>query len=254
MSETAPNQSRSESGARGLLVPSLLALAVFALLVSLGVWQLHRLAWKEDLIAKIDARAHGPAVAIPPQSAWASLRPDDYEYRHVSVSGRFEHDKEALVFRASGPGDGLSKPGYLVMTPLQLDDGSHVLIGRGFVPEESRDPAMRAAGQIEGEVTVTGLMRAPEPRNTFTPADTPAKNQWFTRDPLAIAAHFGLERSAPFSIDADATLLPGGLPRGGVTVVTIPNDHLSYALTWFGLAATLVVIFGLVVIRRTRRP
>jgi surfeit locus 1 family protein len=253
LSETTKKQSRSDSGWRGLLIPSFFALAVFALLVSLGVWQLHRLAWKEDLIAKIDARAHGPAVAIPPPGAWASLRPDDYEYRHVRVTGRFEHDKEALVFRASGPGDGLSKPGYLVVTPLRLDDGSHVLIGRGFVPEESRDPATRAAGQIAGEVTVTGLMRAPEPRNAFTPADAPAKNEWFTRDPLAISAHFGLERPAPFSIDADAAPLPGGLPRGGVTVVTIPNDHLSYALTWFGLAATLVVVFGLVVFKRARR-
>ncbi|MDB5650692.1 MAG: SURF1-like protein [Hyphomicrobiales bacterium] len=241
-------------GWRGLAIASAFALAGFALLVSLGVWQLQRLAWKEDLIAKIDARAHGAPVPLPSPAQWPSLKPDDYEYRHVTVSGQFEHDKEALVFRASGPGDGLSKPGYLVMTPLRLDDGSHVLIGRGFVPEDSRDPATRAAGQITGAVTVTGLMRAPEPRNAFTPADDPAKNEWFTRDPAAIAAHFSLERTAAFSVDADATPVPGGLPRGGVTVVTIPNDHLSYAFTWFGLAATLVAIFGLVVFRRVRAP
>jgi len=116
-----------------------------------------------------------------------------------------------------------------------------------------RDPATRPEGQAQGEITIIGLMRAAEPRNSFTPPDDPAKGVWFTRDPALAAAHFGLARTAPFSVDADASPVPGGWPRGGVTVIAIKNDHLSYALTWYGLAATLVVVCGLVVWRR-RRP
>jgi surfeit locus 1 family protein len=125
-----------------------------------------------------------------------------------------------------------------------------VLVTRGFVPEDKRDPSTRAAGQIAGEVTITGLMRAPEPRNAFTPADDPARGAWFTRDTGLIAAHLQLERAAPFSVDADATPNPGGWPRGGATVIAIKNDHLSYALTWYGLAATLVAVLALVMWRR----
>ena len=111
----------------------------------------------------------------------------------------------------------------------------------------------RSAGQIEGPVTLTGLMREPEGRNWFTPADDPATNQWFTRDPAAIAKAEGLGCTAPFSIDADASPIPGGLPQGGETVLDIPNNHLSYAMTWFGLALGLAGVFGVYAFR-TMRP
>lgn len=237
---------------RGLLLAGLVAAAAFAVLVSLGVWQMQRLTWKEGLIAQIEARSRAEPAALPPRADWPKLDPEAYEYRRVTVTGTFEHDREVQIFRASGPNAGLSQPGYLVVTPLRLADGSHVLVTRGFVPEAQRDPATRAAGQIAGAVTITGLMRGPETRNAFTPADEPTRNAWFTRDPALIARHLGLADAAPFTIDADATPVPGGLPRGGATVVTIKNDHLSYALTWFGLAATLVVVFGLVMLKRLR--
>lgn len=251
---SATGSSGRSAPGLGRIVAGVCALAVLGVLVSLGIWQLQRLSWKEGLIAQIDARSHAAPVAIPPEASWPALKPEDYEYRRVTLTGRFEHDKEALVFRAAGPGDILAQPGYLVVTPLRLADGAHVLVTRGFVPEASRDPATRAAGQIMGDVTLTGLMRAPEPRNWFTPPDDPAKNSWFTRDTAEIVQYFRLERAAPFSVDADATPVPGGLPRGGVTVVEIRNDHLSYALTWFGLAATLLVVLGLVLVRRRRGP
>ncbi len=235
------------------LVAGVLALAAFVLLVSLGNWQMRRLAWKEDLIAKIEARAHAAPQALPSESEWPSLKPDDYEYRHVSVTGVFEHDKETLIFRASGPNEGLSTPGYVVMTPLRLPTGAHVLIARGFVPEAFKEPQSRPQGQVQGPVTLSGLMRAPEARNGFTPADTPEKGLWYTRDPDAMAASLNLPRVAPFSLDADATPVPGGWPRAGVTVVKITNDHLSYALTWYGLAVTLVGLVGFVFWRNRRR-
>ena len=225
----------------GLLWPTLGTLLAAALLVSLGVWQLQRLAWKRAIIATIETRTVAPPVGLPPEADWATLDPAAIAYRHVTVTGTFEHDKEALVFRPldtprSGPFSGI---GNLVLTPLRLPSGAVVIVNRGFVPQERTDPASRAAGQIAGPVTLTGLMREPESRNGFTPADDPAHRLWYTRDPASIAAALGLERVAPFTIDEDRTAVPGGLPQAGETVLDIPNNHLSYALTWFGLAVGL---------------
>ena len=236
----------------GLAIAAGVALVAFAILIALGTWQMRRLAWKEDLLQKIETRMHAAPVALPPEAAWPKLEAEDYEYRHVAATGVFEHDKEALIFRASGPNEGLSVPGYVVMTPLRLASGAHVLVARGFVPEDRKKPETRPQGQVAGEVTVTGLLRAPEARNAFTPADDPAKGVWFTRDPALITSHFGLARPAPFSIDADATPVPGGWPKAGVTPVNIPNSHLSYALTWYGLAATLAAFCGFLLWRMRR--
>lgn len=210
------------------------------MLIGLGTWQLRRLAWKETLIRTIAERTTAPPVPLPPESDWPSLRPEDYAYRHVALTGTFDHAHEVHVFRplqnARGPAHGI---GDLILTPLRLGSGAAVIVNRGFVPADRLDPSTRAAGQVSGPVTVTGLMREPESRNAFTPADDPAKRQWFTRDPAAIAAAEHIERAAPFTIDADASSVPGGLPQGGETVLDFPNSHLSYAMTWFGLAAGL---------------
>ena len=234
----------------GLALAAGVALIAFVILIALGSWQMQRLAWKEELLQKIETRMHAAPAPLPGEAQWAGLDPDAYEYRHVTTTGVFEHDREALIFRASGPNDGLSQPGYVVMTPLRLASGAHVLVARGFVPDDRKDPVTRRAGQVTGEVSLTGLLRAPEPRNAFTPADDPAKNLWYTRDPALIASHFGLARAAPFSIDADPVPLPGGWPKAGVTPVNIPNSHLSYALTWYGLAATLAAFCGVLLWRR----
>lgn len=225
---------------RSLLSAALVTLCGIAVLVSLGVWQLQRLAWKEALIARIEARVHAPPAPLPPESDWPRRRPEDYEYRHVSLRGRFD-GRQALVFRGSGPEAG-EGPGYLVLAPLILPDGAAVIVNRGFVPGSASDAVAHAPPA--GEVAVTGLLREPEPRNLFTPADQPEKNLWFTRDPGTIAAHFGLSRAAPFSVDADFSGDPQALPRGGTTIVAFPNNHLSYALTWFGLALALAGVFG----------
>jgi surfeit locus 1 family protein len=224
---------------RGLLWPAVATLVGCVFLIFLGAWQLQRLAWKEGLIAEIAARAKAAVQPLPPLSQWAQLRPEDYEYRHVELDGVFENDKEALVFRpAGGPA---REPGYLVLTPLKLDSGAFVIVNRGFVPIDLKDPAAR--GEIEGRTHVTGLMRQPESRNFFTPADDPETGQYFTRDPALIAHHFGLAPAAPFSVDADLGPAPGGWPRGGASELTFPNNHLAYALTWFGLAVALAGVF-----------
>jgi surfeit locus 1 family protein len=232
-------------------LPLLLAALIAAGLMSgLGVWQLQRLAWKETLLAQIAARRDAPPAPPPQQADWAGLKPDDYDYRRVALRGVFDHAQESYLFRASATGAAGDGPGYEVLTPLRLSEGGTVIVNRGFVPAEKKDPATRAAGQIAGETKVTGLMRRPESRTSFIPADEPAKNLWFTRDPAALAAHWALADAAPFSVDADATENPGGWPRGGATVMKIPNNHLSYALTWFALAATLLAVTAAFILKR----
>ena len=250
-------EARQRQGWRTLVAPAVATLLATAILVGLGAWQVERLAWKEALLATIASRTHATPVPLPPQTAWPSLLPDDYAYRHVTATGTFDNAHEIHVFRplsdadAHGPAHGI---GDLVLVPFRLASGGSVIVNRGFVPADRLDPATRAEGLVEGETTITGLMREPEPRNSFTPADDPANDQWFTRDPAAIAAALKIDDDAPFSIDEDAGQAPGGLPQGGETLVDIPNNHLSYALTWFGLAFGLVGVFAAYAWRKLRSP
>ena len=138
---------------------------------------------------------------------------------------------------------GETTPGYFILTPLETSGGATVIVNRGFVPQELGDRSRRPDGLVSGEVTITGLMRAPQPRGLCTPADDPRKGIWFTRDPVTIAADLDLRRVAPFTIDADASPVPGRWPEGGHTVVSVPNNHLQYALTWFALALALLAVF-----------
>ena len=237
---------------RSLLWLGLFALLALSGLVGLGLWQLQRLAWKEDLIAEVDARVAAPPVDAPSSADWAKLAPSDYEYRHVRLSGVYEFRRQALVFRALEQARGrYSGPGYLVLTPLRLSDGAYVIVNRGFAPQALRDRVAAPAQDESDETIVTGLMRSSEPRNWFTPPDDPTHGQWFTRDPAAIATALGLERAAPFTIDADAGN-PGDLPQGGETILAFPNNHLGYAFTWFGMALALVGVFGVYAATRLR--
>jgi surfeit locus 1 family protein len=237
---------------------SLLWLALFtalglAALVGLGVWQLQRLAWKEALIAEVAARAAAPPVDAPPPADWASLAPADYEYRHVRLAGVYDFAHQALVFRAlDQPRGRFGGPGYLVLTPLRLADGSDVIVNRGFIPFDQKDRFAESQRQSSGPVVVNGLMRASEPRNWFTPPDDPVHGQWFTRDPGAIAAALKLPHAAPFTVDADAAGSPGALPQGGETILVFPNNHLAYAFTWFGMALALAAVSGAFAMTRLR--
>lgn len=249
MAVVTPNKARS------LILPGVATLVALAILIGLGTWQVERMAWKNGLIAQIEARAYGAPGAILPEDQWPAWRADRDEFRKVRVTGTFLHQDETPVYGlAPGEQQGAPLQGYYLMTPLQLADGAIVMVNRGIVPMELRDPARRPESRPQGEVTITGLVRAPEARNPFTPGDDPAKNQWFTRDPQAIAAAHNLQRVAPFLIDADATPNPGGWPRGGLTPLTLPNNHLQYAITWYGLALTLIGVFGAFAWKRLREP
>jgi surfeit locus 1 family protein len=207
------------------------AVLAFAGFLTLGVWQLQRLAWKEALIATVDARVSAAPAAPPGPRDWPRLAPDAYAYRHVRVSGVFDNSRETLVQAVTEAG-----PGFWVLTPLRADRGYQVLVNRGFVPAELAAPAARRAGEISGPTTVTGLLRPSEPHGGFLRANRPAAGRWYSRDVAEIARARGVAGAAPYFIDADATPNVGGWPRGGLTVIRFRNSHLAYALTWFALA------------------
>jgi surfeit locus 1 family protein len=227
------------------------AVLLAGLLAGLGVWQLERLHWKLNLIAQVDARVHAAAVPAPGPAAWPGIAAARDQYRHVTVKGHFLNQDESLTEAVTARG-----AGFWVMTPFVTDRGFTVLVNRGFVPTEKRDPQSRAAGQIAGETRVTGLLRMSEPGGGFLRANDPTHGRWYSRDVKAIAASHGLADVAPYFIDADATPNPGGLPVGGLTVTSFPNNHFGYALTWFGLAIMVLGGFGYLVydeIRLRRR-
>ncbi|ASY72879.1 SURF1 family protein [Sinorhizobium fredii] len=211
---------------------SIIGLLLVAGLLALGTWQVKRLSWKLDLIARVEERIHAAPVPPPSRSDWANVGAVRDEYRRVRVRGRFLDDKETLVYAATELG-----AGYWVMTPLALSDGTTVLVNRGFVPADKRSPAARSRGQTTGDTTVTGLMRMDEPEGSLLRSNKPREDRWYSRDVGAIAAARGLSDVAPYFIDADATSNPGGLPVGGLTRVVFSNNHLVYAVTWYCLAA-----------------
>lgn len=215
----------------------LAGLAVTGVFLALGTWQVERRIWKLDLIARVEARIHAEPVPAPGPEEWPGLTGASAEYRRVRLTGRFAHDRATLVQALTERG-----AGFWVMVPLVADRGFTVLVNRGFVPGQARERAARAAGEPEGALTVTGLLRLSEPGGGFLRANDPGADRWFSRDVAAIAAARGLGRGsdgeplAPYFIDADAAPNPGGLPLGGLTVVAFPNNHLVYALTWYALA------------------
>ena len=218
------------------VVVIMMTVILTGLLLALGTWQVKRLSWKLDLIQQVEQRAHAAPVDPPAPSQWASLtNPADYEYRRVRVAGIFRHQDEVQVYTVSDLG-----PGYWVMTPLQRDDGSLVIVNRGFVPSDKRDPSTRLEGELPARVEIVGLMRAPETGGLFLRTNDPQNNRWYSRNIAQIADAKSLGTVAPFYVDADATPNPGGLPIGGKTMLVFPNNHLSYAITWYVLAAMTV--------------
>lgn len=231
------------------LVVLTLAAILFTGFFALGYWQIERRAWKLDLIERVDARAHGDVVGAPARADWDHVSRARDEYRKVSVTGTYRNDLESQVYTATDYG-----AGYWVMTPLVRDDGTIVMINRGFVPTEHRDPASRNDGMVEGEVTVTGLLRMDEPVGTFMRDNVPEDDRWYSRDVRAMARKRGLDANgvAPYFIDGDGAETPAKLPIGGLTRISFPNNHMSYALTWFGMAA-LTLVAAWIVLRPKRR-
>lgn len=216
------------------------------ILLSLGTWQVNRLHWKESLLADIASRGAAQAIDVAElERLLAAGEPIDY--RHATVSGRYLNDKERH-FLATFEG----QSGFYLYTPLELADGRYLFVNRGFVPYDRKDPATRPQSLMIGPQTVTGLARAEltEKPSSLVPDNDEGANIFYWKDLVRMAASTGLpeDRVLPFFLDADATPVAGGLPKGGVTQIDLPNNHLQYAITWYGLALALaaVAIAGLV--------
>jgi surfeit locus 1 family protein len=229
----------------GLAVPSLFALTAFATFIALGTWQIQRKVWKESLIDALERRLSAAPAALPPRELWTKLDPVDDEFRRVKFSAAFVPGAEALVY-ASGSAlrSDVSGPGYWVFAPARVPSIGLVVINRGFVPEGRQVPGSRSAGEVSGQVEMIGAMRWPEPRGLFAPTDNPPGNLWFVRDQTAMANAKGWGEVAPFFIELESPLPPGGLPHPEALKVNLRNEHLQYAVTWYGLAAVVVVMFG----------
>ena len=226
---------------RARLSVALCMAVLSALLLALGVWQLQRLQWKNALVAQVDARVHASPAGAPDPSSWPGLTRDKDEYRRLRLDGRFEDDGSTLVQASTVLG-----PGYWVLTPFRADDGTKVLVNRGFVAVRKAPPAGTQ------HVVITGLLRMSERDKPLLRDNDPASGRWYTRNVQTIAAARGLGQVAPYFLDQEATqpALPG-MPVGGLTVIAFNNHHLLYALTWFALS--LMAAAGCVLVARSGR-
>lgn len=235
----------------GILSATALA---FAVLCSLGLWQLKRLEWKRDLIAHMDERLAAAPISFD-QALERAAAGENMEYQPVFIDGVYAHDLESSVF---GTYEGTA--GVYLFTPLDAEAGPgggrrFIYVNRGFAPQAFKKQDTREEGLVAGEVRVEGLLRQREsPRGiarALRPKDQPADNLYFARDPQIIAARHQIS-VPPFYIDSFGRESAGRWPKGGVTRVGLANRHFEYALTWFGLAGALIAVFAAYVRRETR--
>nr|AGU10180.1 SURF1 family [uncultured organism] len=237
--------ARDPTGKRKRTLLLGLALACAILFLALGIWQVQRRAWKLALIAAVEERVHAPPLDAPSPAVWQPVDATRSAYCHVRVQGQFLHNRDTLVQALTEEG-----AGFWVLTPFLTRQGFIVLVNRGFVPADW-SPQGPLPSDRGGEVVVTGLLRISEPGGGFLRSNDPVADRWFSRDVRAIAAKRGLHNLTPYFIDADASPRAVGWPRGGMTIVRFPNNHLIYSLTWFALA--LLSLAGFVLVLRPDR-
>ena len=225
---------------RRLFLPTLSSTVMLVLLLGLGSWQLERLAWKRGLLSQISQAETRPAVVLPDAPT---------PFAKVSATGVMRNDLPALYgaeVRETHAGPQL---GAQLLVPLERPGRATVLVDRGWVPM-SRS---RRLAPAEGQVTVEGYVRTAEHAGLFSAPDDLATREFYTLDPAVIGAALGLGPIAPFTLIALGPPPPEGYPDPARHLPRPPNDHLSYAITWFGLALTLVVIFAIYA-RKVTRP
>lgn len=240
---TLDAQRRPATGRRRIL--TVIALLLLLLFAGLGTWQVVRLQWKLALIDRVDARVHAAPTDVPNSPSWPAISAASDEYRHVRLRGHFLFELTTPVQAVTIHGSG-----FWLMTPVCQPDGTVVLVNRGFIAgalggDSGYGVSRAGADPCSGgtPVDITGLLRVTEPKGAFLRMNDPVSGRWYSRDVAAIAAARNLQRVAPFFIDADARLAGTAAPRdaappvGGLTVISFPNNHVVYALTWFALAA-----------------
>lgn len=223
---------------RSLFFPVVTAFCAFSVLCGLGFWQVERKAWKENLIATVNGRIADAPIALPAPREWPRLTQQDYEFRRVTARLEFVNDKRAFVFTGgTGLRPDIKSPGYFVFAPAKLQDGETVVIDLGFAPDKN-------IPDISGTREITGYLRWPERPSWFVAEHDSSGDTWFARDPVAMADFLKWGAVAPFYIDQETPVPQNGAPKPGPLSVHFPNNHLGYALTWFGLALGLVGVFG----------
>ena len=227
----------------GLALPVLFALTAFLVFIGLGTWQLDRKAWKEELIATLTLRSSTEPADLPDASRWPAMNQTDDEFRRVKFRAEFLPAREALVYSSgSALRPDVKAPGYFVFAPARTEKGAIVVINRGFSPDaRARAPdSPKPPGMIE----MVGALRWRERAGWFVREHDEAEDTWFARNHLAMAAHNEWGFPGPFYVELERPVPPGGLPRPGPLSVNLRNEHLQYAITWYGLAAVLAVMFG----------
>lgn len=229
---------------RSLLVPVVTTVIIVAVLLSLGAWQLQRRVDKLALIAMLEERLAAAPVPLPPPGQWEGLAPDKDEFRRVTLTGVFDLRDQAQVFASGSPlRKDVSGTGVWMFAPLKSAGGDTVVVNRGFVAQ-GQDATPRYSSD---PVTLTGYIRFPEIPGWLTPHADRSKRLWFVRDHLAMAQALAWAeptRVAPFYVDLEGPAPSSGIPKPGPLLVSLKNDHLQYAITWFLLAAAVSIAFG----------
>ncbi|MEM8553816.1 MAG: SURF1 family protein [Pseudomonadota bacterium] len=210
-------------------MPALIGIVGTGILIWLGVWQLQRLEWKKDVLAQIDDRMQAVPIALPPEPNEA-----DHRFQPVAIRGTADTDQSQFIF-TSVKNQGVW---FRLIQPLDLVDGRRVLVERGLVRPESIETL-----DLDADIAVSGSLHWPDEADAFTPDPDPVSGQWYARDLDALADVTGAEPIlvvASQVIPSDDLVLPFPLDPSG-----IPNDHLQYAVTWFGLALVWVGMTGL---------
>jgi surfeit locus 1 family protein len=246
---------------RGVAGFGIFTLVMVALFIGLGVWQLQRRIEKHALIAALTERLAAAPGALPSPAQWSALTPAHDEFRRVSFAATYEPRPDAMVYSSgSAVREDISGPGTWAFLPAALPGGETVVINAGFMQNTMQDRTQqdRAVTRLitNEPVTLTGYIRFPEAAGVLTPAESMAKRLWFTRDHLAMAHALGWGQDgrpvAPFYIDLEQPVPASGIPKPGPLDVHLKDDHLQYAITWFGLAGAVVIAFG-VWLRAQRR-
>jgi cytochrome oxidase assembly protein ShyY1 len=234
---------------RGRFGFGIFTLAMIAVFIGLGLWQLQRRAEKHALITALTERLASPPAPLPPPAQWSALTADKDEFRRVNFAATYPHLPDAMVYSAgSAVREDISGPGTWAFLPARLATGETIVVNTGFVPNTMQDRAVedRAAARLvtDRQVMLTGYIRFPESAGLLTPAENPDKRLWFTRDHRAMARRLGWGQVAPFYVDLETPVPESGIPKPGPLDVHLRDDHMQYAITWFALAAAVMIAFA----------